>query len=163
MIYEYAFREQAIAVSYAGGEKIRFMAEPHDYPIARRYPFSDLLARTTICREIYDDAFKLPMRLNTFRVHHLDMIPLFTGFTPPAQLAKVTRLKIGCAPMTRLRSVLLASNLELLTGVTHVVAVETRHWRHYVQDSEESFATWSNRYRILLQECFEISIEVEFE
>jgi hypothetical protein len=48
MIYEYAFREQAIAVSYAGGEKIRFMAEPHDYPIARRYPFSDLLARTTI-------------------------------------------------------------------------------------------------------------------
>jgi hypothetical protein len=103
------------------------------------------------------------MRLNSFHVHHLDMIPLFTGFTPPAQLAKVTRLKIGCAPMTRLRSVLLASNLELLTGVTHVVAVETRHWRHYDQDSEESFATWNNRYRILLQECFEKSIEVEFE
>jgi hypothetical protein len=162
MVYEYAFREQAIAVSRAGGAKIKFMVEPHEYPTARRYPFSDLLARTTICQEIYDEAFDLPMRLNTFRLHHIDTVALFTSLTPPAQLAKVTRLQIGCASTTRFRSELLASNLAILSGVTHVT-VETRHWPHRAQDSEDVSAAWCKGHRILLMECFEEFIQVGFE
>jgi hypothetical protein len=161
-VYEYASCEQAIAVSRAGSGKIKFMVEPHNYPTARRYPLSDLLVRTAICREIYYEAFNLPMRLNRFRLHHIDTVALFTSLTPPAQLAKVTRLHIGCASTTRFRSELLASNLAKLTGVTHVT-VETRHWLHRAQDSEDVAAAWRKGHRILLMECFGDFIEIDFE